>query len=146
MRYKKAIIQAKLISGRYRLETLTKHFSISNKSDDLCKLPQCQLAENSHVGDIDSFLWTCPSLHTERLLLINGINQFYEENPYLESPIRACLCSNRTLFILDCSVMEPVITLTQNLGPTILQQLFKLTRNFCFVLHKKRLSLLETVT
>ena len=45
-------------------------------------------------------------------------------------------------FILDCSVLPSVISATQQHGYVVLEELFHLTRTWCFVMHRQRMRML----
>ena len=45
-------------------------------------------------------------------------------------------------FLIDCSVIPEVISLTQLLGTDALYNLFKVTRTWCYSLHRDRLKIL----
>ena len=62
--------------------------------------------------------------------------------PLLSPVIKACLTKDPAQFWLDCSSMSMVISAVQRHGQGALETLFKLTRNYCHVLHKARLALL----
>ena len=133
----KAITQSRLLSGRYRLEALSGHWTPGNK-DGMCSLPQCWATPASHKGNVEAFLMTCPSLSTVRIELTISNLRFLDNKPHLEDLVRKCLVINPVQFWLDCSTMHPVISLVQNQGVKILQLLFKLTRNYCHRLHMAR--------
>ena len=46
-------------------------------------------------------------------------------------------------FLLDCSTIPAVISSTQVHGPNILERLFYLTRNWCYTIHRSRMTELE---
>ena len=45
-------------------------------------------------------------------------------------------------FIIDCSVLPSVVRATQSHGEDILNELFYLTRSWCFAVHKQRMKML----
>ena len=49
----KAVIQARLLSGKYRFERFKRHYSNDNP-EGLCSLNMCQ-GVNAHEGNIESF-------------------------------------------------------------------------------------------
>ena len=139
---KKAIIQYRLLSGRYRLEALSGHWTPGNK-DGMCSLPECWATPASHKGSVEAFLLTCPSLSPTRIELTISNLRFLQDYPHLEELVRQCLVINPVQFWLDCSTMHPVIAAVQNQGGKVLQLLFKLTRNYCHRLHMARMDMLE---
>ena len=57
----KATTQARLLSGRARLEGLTSHWEPGNRGG-LCTLPECWRTPAAHKGTVKDFLLSCPSL------------------------------------------------------------------------------------
>ena len=138
----KAVTQSRLLSGRYRLEALSGHWTPGNK-DGMCSLPECWATPASHKGNIEAFLLTCSSLSTTRLELDISTVRFLHDNPQLEELVRKCMETSPVQFWLDCSTMPPVIAAVQDCGVVILQLLFKLTRNYCHRLHMARTKMLS---
>ena len=71
------------------------------------------------------------------------MTSFLEANPSLVNLVRQCLAISAVQFWLDCSTMAPVISAVQLEGESVIFSLFKLTRNYCHVLHKTRQDLLS---
>ena len=138
----KATTQARLLSGRFRVEALTGHWVPWNRQG-LCSLPDCWNTAHSHKGTVESFLMSCPSLANTRAELHVFQSSFLQTNPGLANLVRQCLAISAVQFWLDCSTMAPVITAVQLEGESVLFTLFKLTRNYCHVLHKARQALLS---
>ena len=138
----KAVTQSRLLSGGYRLEALSGHWTPGNK-DGMCSLPECWATPVSHKGSVEAFLLTCPSLSPTRIELTISNLRFLQDYPHLEELVRQCLRINPVQFWLDCSTMHPVITAVQCQGGKVLQLLFKLTRNYCHRLHLARNNLLD---
>ena len=103
----KAVTQSHLLSGRYRLESLTGHWTPGNR-DGLCSLPDCWETPSSHKGDVEAFLLTCPSLSTTRIELTISTLRFLHDKPQLDEIVRQCLVLNPVQFWLDCSTMPAV--------------------------------------
>ena len=139
----KATSQARLISGRYRVEALTGHWTPSNRNG-LCRLPDCWGTEASHKGTVEAMLMSCPSLSSDRADLMQFCWTFLSRSPKLTSLVKSCIDIDPVQFWLDCSTMAPVISARQSDGEWVLYPLFKLTRNYCHVLHSARLSLLSS--
>ena len=138
----KATTQARLLSGRYRLESLTGHWVPWNR-DGLCTLPECWGTPASHKGTVQTFLLSCPSLSPTRLALAECTKKFLEAIPEVVPLVNVCLALDPAQFWLDCSTMSPVISAVQVWGECVLFALFKLTRNYCHVLHKARIAQLS---
>lgn len=130
-----------MLSGRYRLEKLTRHWQPVNP-EGLCRLPDCWGSSAAHEGDISSFLNTCPSLSVLRASLLSSFIDRISSDKL--ATLNLCLQLDRTWFFLDCSTMPPVIDDLQRNGVETLMTFLKFTRNFCYCLHKKRYELLGT--
>ena len=138
----KATTQARLLSGRYRLESLTGHWEPWNR-EGMCSLPDCWKTPAQHKGTVESFLLSCPSLSTIRLDMVDFTNCFLQENPGLAPLVNDCLALDAVQFWLDCSTLPPVIAAAQKSGDALLCPLFRLTRNYCHCLHKARMEFLK---
>ena len=138
----KATTQARLLSGRFRVEALTGHWVPWNR-EGLCSLPNCWRTDHSHKGTVECFLLSCASLANTRAELGAFLSSFLKVNPGLANLVRQCLAISAVQFWLDCSTMAPVISAVQSQGESVLFNLFKLTRNYCHVLHKARQALLS---
>ena len=90
----------------------------------------------------ESFLLSCPSLSIIRQSLHQFNQAFLQANGHLAQLVNQCLASNPVQFWLDCSTIPLVISAVQCEGDGLLFGLFKLTRNFCHVLHRGRLNML----
>ena len=139
----KGTTQARLLSGRSRLEALTCHWVPWNR-EGLCTLPLCWGTEDSHKGTLENFILSCPSLFSTRQALYLFNTRYLEANPILEPLVNICLEIDPIQFWIDCSTMSPVISAVQLEGESLLSGLFKLTRNFCHGLYKARMCLLES--
>ena len=130
----KAIQQARFLSGRYRTEKLASHWT-SNKMG-YCQSPSC----SSVVETVKHILIHCEAYfnckqHLYSLWLATP-------NEAVLSLVKEALSSDSDYllqFILDCSVLPAVISATQQHGFAILQELFYLTRTWCFSVHKQRM-------
>ena len=139
----KAISQARLLSGRYRVEALSGHWTPGNR-DGLCTLPACWQTPSSHVGTVETFLLSCSSLSHTRNALEHSTVQFFQKSSILETLVPLCIASDPVQFYLDCSTMPAVISAVQAHGEALLASLLKLTRNYCHVLHKARSDMLDS--
>ena len=136
---KKAVIQGRLLSGRVKFERLQRHY-VSSMADGLCSLNICHETSLAHPGDLESFLFSCPSLSDQRQVSLQSIESFTEDFPELSFLISECLTEDSVQFMLDCSVMSKVIEAVQSLGDYVLQQLFKVTIVMVFTRRDKRFS------
>ena len=133
----KAIQQARFLSGRYRTERLAGHWS--HNKDGYCQSPTC----TSEVETVEHILVNCGAYIDckERLYSL----WLSTANPVTLRLVREALSGEASYllqFILDCSVLPSVILATQTYGSMILNELFHLTRTWCFSIHRKRLQML----
>ena len=133
--------QARLLSGRYRTESLTSHWT---HSSGFCRLsPTCNESE-----DILHILKTCPALEPTREKLYSFTESYCNSHPGVQNIVQT-YCRYDTeghrfcQFLLDCSVLPEVIVSVQINGPEILKQLFDISRIWCYSLHRERLKLLN---
>ena len=139
----KGTTQARLLSGRFRVEALSCHWVPWNK-EGLCTLPMCWRTAEAHRGTIESFLISCPSLSSTRQALLMFNQNHLLAHPNLVALVNTCLVMDPVQFWLDCSTMHPVISAVQKEGESLLYGLFKMTRNYCHGLYKARVSQLES--
>ena len=136
----KAGVQAILLSGRYRTERLSRHWSANPSGSCLC--PSCKGLEISE--DVEHILLHCPSLSTTRASLAKFTLDYAADHPDIQDVLLAYTNPTNPLFVqflLDCSVIPEVISLTQEHGTDTLFKLFKVTRAWCYSLHRNRLKL-----
>ena len=135
-----ASVQANLLSGRYRTEALARHWS-QNKMGVCMVSSEC--SNSGTVEDIQHFLQVCPAFVGVRNSMASyTIEVTNKLDDYLKMQIRT-LCSpsneNFCQFLLDCSTLPIVISLTQSYGSHILSVLFEISRTWIFSLHRERL-------
>ena len=137
----KAGVQAVMLSGRYRTERLCRFWS--NNPSGYCLAPSC--AGLAVSEDIEHILSSCSSLSPVRERLINFTIEYSKTVPVLSQMILGLTNPNSPLFIqfmLDCSAIPVVISSVQSLGDEVLHHLFKISRTWCYSLHRARLRLL----
>ena len=143
----KAIVQAHYLSGRARLENLTKYWDSTNKEGYclLCKysvlVPKLQsLAHLLLPGG-------CEALCEARLFMFTFINSYLVSRPYLFPILKECLKDDDSFiqFMLDCSTMPSVIKLNQECGESCLEDLFYISRTYIYKLHSVRKRMLFDV-
>lgn len=135
-----ATIQLRMISGRYRSESLCRHWS-KNK-EGICLLsPSCV----NTVEDIPHILTACSGLSSTREKLVLYTQQYSSSVPAISGLILS-LCSptypHFVQFLLDCSCLPEVIHATQQLGKDVLWHLFAISRTWVYTLHKARMKIL----
>ena len=138
----KAVVQARLLSGRYRTESICRFWS--NNPNGFCLLTAC--SEHQTKEDVTHMLITCPSLSATRSRLRTFLKSFADNHPVVLPVVSTFLDSSdsiyQTHFILDCSTLPEIIILKQEHGFYILEDLFYLTRTWCYSIHRERLKLL----
>ena len=133
----KMIVQLRMLSGRYRVGSLLRHFSTEHSG--LCELCGLEAEDIVHL-----LVPRCPKLLERRSLLIE-----YTEGALRESQVCLNIFKNilessqeqQVQFFLDCSVIPEVIQAAQT-DNSILTLLFRTTRTWCYSLHRTRLKIL----
>ena len=126
-------MQTRFLSGRAKVESLTKHWDKSHK-DGFCLL--CREIEPTE-GTIEHLLLPggCPRLIEARQSMISMMQSYLVSRPYL-FPIFQSLFGNDDLttvqFLLDCSILPDIIKLNQESEDLILKDIFYLTRSYVF--------------
>ena len=136
-----ATVQAQMLSGRYRTEALSSHWS--RNKEGVCLLsPVC----STTVEDLTHILRFCPSLTLARTRLAQYTLQYSSNLPsdIKSLLVQHCAPSSPTFmnFLLDCTSLTTVITAVQLLGVDVLNHLFNVSRTWVYVLHRERLKLL----
>ena len=134
----KAVQQARFLSGRYRSACLTKHWANNNR-EGYCLAPGC----HNKVETIEHILVQCDSYFACRRRLLSL--WLSTANRVVLHLLLEALSSETEYFVqflMDCSVLPQVVTATQIHGFTILNELFYLTRSWCFSLHRQRMRFL----
>ena len=133
-----ATIQAQMLSGRYRTESLCSNWR--KQTSGACLLsPACSL----ETEDLHHILRWCTALTPTRDKLLNFTEKYCDNVPSIVSDLlhefvttsKSSFCH----FIIDCSTIPAVITACQEHGPNILHHLFNVTRTWVYTLHKDRL-------
>ena len=138
MHVSKALVQAQMLSGRYRCGALTKHWT--KGYDGSCLLDtDCANTEE----DIHHILSSCPALDMTRGRLLQFTFDYSSRLPESLSSLLLSLCHPGSPqfchFLLDCSALPSVISLAQIQGEEVLQHLFFISRTWIFALHRERL-------
>ena len=133
----KAIQQARFLSGRYRTESLTRHWS--KNINGYCQASTCvQVLES-----VEHILLHCSSYNNSRKNL--KALWLSTTNPIVYQLVLKAYSSTTEYFlqfILDCSTLPNIISATQCFGGKILDELFYLTRTWCFTIHRQRMRML----
>ena len=135
-----ATIQTHMISGRYRSESLCRHWS-KNKQGFCLLSPGC----SATVEDLPHILQSCSGLAPVREKLVNFTIKYSKNVPAiselvlnLSNPTNERFCQ----FLLDCSCIPEVIEAVQLHGHAVLEHLFNISRTWVYSLHKSRMKIL----
>ena len=131
----KAVIQLRMLSGRYRTAMLTRHWSPSRRGT--CPVPSCKEFET-----LEHLLIFCPYYEQTR----ERLKKLWlsTPNPYILQIATQALTgpvSELVQLLLDASVTPTVISLTQVMGYDILKCIFHLTRTWCYAIHRERVKM-----
>ena len=137
-----ASIQAIMLSGRYRTELLCSNWS--SDTDGNCQAPSCK--GSAQPEDLRHILAVCNSLALVRVNLLSFTTKYCQKYPAIK-PIIETYCSPThplfCQFLLDCSVLPDIIRARQVTGPDLMSHLFRVTRTWCYCIHKARLKTLN---
>ena len=134
-----ATVQAQMLSGRYRTQHLLSLWSPLTSE-------YCQLSSSCATipEDLTHILQFCEALQTTRQKMLQFSLTYCNNIPQIK-PIVSKYCNPShpqfCQFLLDCGNLSDVIILKQNYGAQIMDQLFHITRTFCYNLHKERMKL-----
>ena len=131
----KAVISARMLSGRYRTDKLMANWNLSNP-DGLCRLPGC----SGEVGTLLHILLHCPALIEARANVISHWSAFLVPRPWLLPTVAHYTLNGDHLnlqFLLDPSVLPLVISSTKE-TPDVLKSCFYLARTWNFSIHLAR--------
>ena len=134
----KTTILARMISGRYRTESLCRFWSDNRQG--YCLATTC----SQTVGDLEHLLLHCPALQLVRNSIIDMWLKRCASVPDLQTMVLCVLASSaqkRMSFILDPSSMPEIVDLYQKHGMAVLDIVFHMTRTYAYGLHRKQLIL-----
>ena len=132
----KAVVQSKMLSGRYRTARLTRHWNDAGNA--FCSAPTCFQVQE----DLEHLLLWCPYYKQtrEKLLRLWASCKY----PSIARLLNSVLIGSPQLllqFLLDASTFPDVISLQQAYGPEPLCIIFHLTRSWCYAIHMVRAKL-----
>ena len=131
----KAVVSARMLSGRYRTDLLAKHWSKSNP-EGWCRLPGCDGEE----GSLQHILLHCPALAETRAKLISHWSAFLVPRPWLFPVVAHHTLGDdqlRLQFLLDASTL-PMVIASNKCTPEILPSCLYLARTWNFSIHLTR--------
>ena len=137
----KAIIQARMVSGRYRCEQLRRHWT---SNPGYCELEPC--FTQSVRGSLEHMLLDCPALAHCRQSFISLCQQRLAPFPYLKDIFVKYLdnnsIENQVQLLVDPSALPEVISLIQDRNNDAVNLIFYTTRTYCHAVHKAKMKLL----
>ena len=137
----KAVISARMLSGRYRTDQLTRHWSRTNP-EGTCRLPGC---DGSTLGSLEHILLHCPALAHTRAKLISHWSNFLVPRPWLLPVISQYTLNGDHLqlqLLLDASCL-PLVISSSTTNPNILPSCLYLARTWNFSIHLTREKLMR---
>ena len=137
---RKAVIVARMLSGRYRTDRLTRHWSKSNPFG-FCLLPGCS---GQSEGSLEHILLECPALQEARTGVIKLWSDFMLPHRHL-FPVIAGLTSHEAShmqLLLDPSCIPEVIA-ANKLSSDVLPCCFYLARTWIYSIHLRRTKLMK---
>ena len=138
----KMLVQLRMLSGRYRVGSLLKHFFPSHNGD--CELCGQELEDLSHL-----LIPRCPLLLERKEFLIEYALSILSSSTVCHKMFSNILDNGneeeQMQLFLDCSVIPCVISANQD-DNNVIPLLFRVTRTWCYSLHRTRLKLLNRWT
>ena len=129
----KSTALARMVSGRFRTDQLTRHWS-QNRSG-FCRLPTC----SKTLGSIEHLLVTCPALNSTR----ESLYQMWLERsvmfPSLHATIRSVLDSDPAdivQFVLEPLALPSILADARTHGDHFIHQISYMTRTFAFYMQR----------
>ena len=135
----KAVQQARFLSGRYRTESLARHWS--KNPNGYCLLEKCR--NKNMIEDTEHILVSCRAYDECKKKLYSL--WLSTRNPVVHMLVLEAISNTKEYlvqFTLDCSTLPSVILAVQEHGSSILEELFYLTRTWCFSIHRERMRML----
>ena len=139
---RKAAIQLRMLSGRYRTDWLRRHWS--GDSTGFCRVPGCSgstLGTLSHLATGD-----CPGLALVTQEASTHWTNFLNDQPYLRPLILQVTSGDKAAFLgflLDPTTHHSVISLTQTHGDLVTEHTCHLTRSWLYIHHRARFRALD---
>ena len=131
----KSTVLCRMMSGRYRTEVLSRHWS--ENFEGFCRSPSCHRV----LGDLEHLLAECPALdHTRDRVFQMWLEKTSQCLP-LNLFIQRLLISPPNIlvqFILEPRAFPEVISLFQQFGQDLENLVAYLTRTFAFSIHREK--------
>jgi hypothetical protein len=135
---RKAVVQARMASGRYRTCWFRRHFAAAETG--VCRVPGCT---GTSPGTLEHLATgQCPGLAEAVASATAHWVTFLIANPFLVSTLQVYTSSEPRqflAFLLDPSVQPGVIALAQEHGKGVADKLCHMARSWLYTLHRERL-------
>ena len=139
---RKATVQLRMLSGRYRTDWLRRHWS--GDSTGFCRIPGCS---RSTPGTLSHLVTgDCPGLALATKEASAHWATFLIDQPYLRPLILQAASDDSAsflAFLLDPTTNHSVISLSQTHGDLVTEHVCHLTRSWLYIHHRARLRALE---
>ena len=133
----KAVIQVRMLSGRYRTKLLTSNWI--NSQDVHCPVPYC-----TEVESLQHILLDCPAYAIPRT---NVVKKWLSvEDPVVAQLAKHALSQPTSYlmqFILDATALPETINLMKTHRENSLGTLMNLTRTWCYSMHRERQTIIK---
>ena len=135
----KAVIQARMLSGRYITDRLSRHW-MQNQSG-LCTIPGCT---GLGIGSLEHYLLFCPALSQARSKVISLLKKVAAESDLIGNIIEKVFTKQTpehiVQFLLDCTSFPDIILLEQSGNIALVEQIFHVCRTWCYTMHRSRMN------
>ena len=132
---RKATCLARMMSGRFRSEYLTRHWSTNKQG--LCLAETCR----DTVGDLEHMLVLCPALAPVRARMWNLMFDKAMAFPPLYTfflALEKSPPSTKLQFFLDPTAFQDILDTIQMCGQAVLELLCYLTRTYAYYLYREK--------
>ena len=132
---RKASVLARMMSGRFRSEYLTRHWS--NNKQGFCLAETC----TESVGDLEHMLLQCPALSSVRARMWDLMFQKSVAYPPLLSfflSLEKSPPKTQIQFFLDPTAFHEIIETVQVCGQPVFELICYLTRTFVYYLYREK--------
>ena len=136
---KHAVIQARMLSGRYITDKLSRHWKQNQLG--ICTIPGCT---GDEIGSLEHYLLTCPALSVARSharFLTKKVSMEHEKlTNILQSSFTNQTPETMVQFLLDCSSLPDVVLLGQSPHSFLVDRVFYICRSWCYTIHRARVN------
>ena len=107
----------------------------------LCTIPGCTGDES---GSLEHYLLFCPALSSARLNVMQLSQKISLEHEALRNILQNTFSNQKTenivQFLLDCSSVPEIVTLSQSDNSYLVDRLFYLSQTWCYSIHRSRMN------